>query len=221
MKSLIKLCGFTRPDDVNAGLALDVDFIGLVCRSDSLRCVSFAQASALAALARGRAHVTVVVADENDDFIGELVRVVRPDVLQLHGSETPQRVSEIKSRFQTAVVKAVGVCSHPDLETLHPYIPFCEHILVEAKAPDGRAHGGSGRAFDWTLLRNSPLRKHIMLAGGLNPGNVCEAIQTAGIGAVDVCSGIESLPGLKDKTKMAQFVASARAAFETLSPRSS
>src|SRR4030095_8031299 len=103
MKSLIKLCGFTRPDDVNAGLALDVDFIGLVCRSDSLRCVSFAQASALAALARGRAHVTVVVADENDDFIGELVRVVRPDVLQLHGSETPQRVSEIKSRFQTAV----------------------------------------------------------------------------------------------------------------------
>src|SRR5262249_42615372 len=122
MKSLIKLCGFTRPDDVDAALALDVDFVGVVCRSDSPRSVSFAQASALAALARGRAYVTVVLADENDDFIGELVRLVRPDVLQLHGGETPQRVSEIKSRFQTGVVKALGACTHPDLEALHPYV---------------------------------------------------------------------------------------------------
>jgi phosphoribosylanthranilate isomerase len=212
MSGLIKICGITDAHGTNVALACGADLTGFVMRPESPRNLTFDTAAQLASRARGKALVSIVLADRGDDFLEHLVARVRPDILQLHGAETPQRVASIRERFGTKVVKTMGVASGADLDAFVPYLPLCEKILIEAKSPDGRPKGGSGSSFDWKLLAAYPHRNRLMIAGGLTSGNVAEAIATTGVASVDVCSGVEVSPGAKDKTKVRQFIRNARAA---------
>jgi phosphoribosylanthranilate isomerase len=209
---LVKICGITDAPGIDAALAAGADLVGFVMRPESPRNLTFDTAAQLAVRARGKARVSVVVADRDDDFLEMLVARVQPDVFQLHGGETPQRVASIKQRFQTGVVKTMGVAGAADLDAFDPYLLLCEKILLEAKSADGRPRGGSGTSFDWRLLAAYPRRDRLMIAGGLKPENVAQAIATTGVESVDVCSGVEKSPGVKDEAKVAQFVRHARAA---------
>ncbi len=214
MNGMVKICGITDASGLEAALKYGADFVGFVFREDSPRFVSFEAARHLAQTVKSRARISAVTADADDAFLEELVDQVRPDILQLHGFETPHRVAMIAKRFRIPVCKTLGIAGENDLDALSPYEPLCEKILLEAKAPHGGPHGGSGRSFDWKLLARLAKRAHIMLAGGLTPKNVSEAIMTSGVNAVDVASGVEQAPGIKDETKIRDFITAARAAFE-------
>jgi phosphoribosylanthranilate isomerase len=216
MNGLVKICGITDASGMTAALDCGADLAGLVLRTGSSRFVNFETASRLAKMAKDRARVVAVIVDANDDFIETLLQKVDPDILQLHGREPPQRVAEIKARFKKPVFKALGIAQKSDLDAIKPYVSLCEKILLEAKTPEGLASGGLGRAFDWQLLAALPRHDNIILAGGLNPENVGEAIAITGVRAVDVSSGVETEPGIKDKDKVQNFIANARAAFAVL-----
>ena len=213
MNGLVKICGVNERVGFEAALGCGADMLGFVLREGSPRSIKLDAAALLAQLAKGRARTVAVIADANDVLLEAIVRNVNPDVLQLHGGETPKRAAEISRRFKRPLFKALGVADKNDFAARKAYQPLCEKILFEAKTPGGLAGGGSGRAFDWTLLQNLGNRDSIMLAGGLNPENVGEAIALTGVQAVDVSSGVESAPGIKDKFKIARFISAAREAF--------
>jgi phosphoribosylanthranilate isomerase len=213
MSGLVKICGVTDASGMEAALDHGADLVGFVFRKHSPRFVAFETASRLATMAKGRARTVAVVVDADNDFIESLIQRISLDILQLHGAETPQRVAEIKTRFKKPVFKALGIAQSGDLAALKAYAPLCEKILCEAKTPTGLASGGSGRAFDWQLLAGHGRRDNIMLAGGLTSDNVTEAITATNVCAVDVSSGVESAPGIKDRNKVQRFIAAARAAF--------
>lgn len=213
MNGFVKICGVTDASGMEAALDHGADLVGLVFRKDSPRFVAFETASRLIKMARDRARTVAVVVDADNDFLESLIQKTGLDILQLHGAETPQRVAEIKTRFKKPVFKALGIARQSDLDTIKSYAASCEKILLEAKAANGLASGGSGRAFDWQLLAGLERRDNILLAGGLTPENVAEAITTTGVRAVDVSSGVESAPGIKDKDRIQRFISAARAAF--------
>ncbi len=213
MDGLVKICGVTERAGLDAALGCGADMIGFVFREGSARFIGFDAAATFAQLAKGRARTVAVLADADDALLEALIGKVNPDILQLHGGETPKRASEIFSRFKKPLFKALGVAEKNDLVARKAYQPPCEKILLEAKTPQGLAAGGSGRAFDWKLLQHLGARDDILLAGGLSPENVGEAIAVSGVRAVDVSSGVESAPGIKDKYKIARFISAAREAF--------
>jgi phosphoribosylanthranilate isomerase len=213
MNEFVKICGITDASGMDAALENGADMLGFVFREGSSRFASFEIASRLVKMSKGRARNVAVVVDATDDFLENLIRAVDPDILQLHGAETPARAAEISARFIKPVFKALGIAQASDLDQVKSYASLCEKILLEAKTAQGLASGGSGRSFDWQLLSNLARRDHIILAGGLTPENVGEAIAIAGVRAVDVASGVESAPGIKDTDKVARFITNARAAF--------
>jgi phosphoribosylanthranilate isomerase len=213
MSGLVKICGVTDASGMEAALSCGADIVGFVFRKASVRYVNFELAAKLSQTARARVRIAAVVVDPSDDFLRELVKKVNPDIMQLHGAETPQRASEIASAFARPVFKALGIAQKEDLRALAAYAPLCEMLLLEARTPEGLASGGTGRAFDWQLLSGLERRDHILLAGGLNPENITQAIATSGVRAVDVSSGVESAPGIKDKDKVCRFILAARKAF--------
>jgi phosphoribosylanthranilate isomerase len=213
MNGLVKICGLTERAGLDAALSCGADMIGIICRAGTPRSVGLDAAALLVKLAEGRARTVAVVADANDSLLAAVIGKINPDVLQLHGGETPKRTAEIGARFKKPVFKALGIADKNDLVACKAYQPLCEKILLEAKTPQGSVAGGSGRAFDWKLLQHLGKRDNIILAGGLTPENVAEAIMMTGVGAVDVSSGVESAPGLKDKFKIARFIQAARDAF--------
>ena len=208
----VKICGINAPLAMDAALDAGADFVGLVFFGPSPRAVALGEAARLAARARGRALVVALVVDADDTLLTQIVAEVAPDLLQLHGAETPARVAEIRKRFGKPVMKAIAVAEASDLAAIPSFVAVADRLLFDARPPkDATRPGGHGRAFDWRLLARVERAKPIMLSGGLNPENVAEAIRIVRPDAVDVSSGVETKPGVKDPEKIRAFVAAARA----------
>ncbi|WP_417742720.1 phosphoribosylanthranilate isomerase [Salipiger sp.] len=203
----VKICGLTRPEDVVAAAEAGASYAGFVFFPKSPRHVSVAQARELALAAPvGLAKVGLVV-NPDDALLDEIMAQVPLDILQLHGRESVERVAEIRARYGLPVMKAVGVASEADLPTLLEYGRVADQILVDAKAPKGAAlPGGNGLAFDWRLIAGRRWPCPWMLAGGLTPANVGQAIAMTGARQVDVSSGVEAAPGTKDAARISAFL---------------
>lgn len=213
MSLIVKICGLSSQDALDAALDERADMVGFVFFSPSPRHLSFAAARALGARVNGRAKKIALSVDAADDLLADIVDALSPDVLQLHGSESPERVAAIKARFNLPVIKAIAVAAKADLAQMKDYAAVADWILFDAKAPkDATRPGGLGRPFDWTLLRGAIPGVPVMLSGGLDAGNVAKALRITRAPAVDVSSGVESSPGRKDLTKIREFIRAARAA---------
>ena len=209
----IKICGLSTPETLEAALAAGADMIGLVFHARSPRFVMPDQASRLAAQARGKAEIVALLVDVDPARAAELAQFLQPDWLQLHGAETPETVAAIKAATGLPAIKALGIASAADLARIPAYAGSADLILLDAKPPKDAAYpGGHGRPFDWTLLAGLDPAFGFMLSGGLDPANVAEAIRIARPAGVDVSSGVESAPGVKDPGRIADFVAVARKA---------
>lgn len=206
----VKICGLSRPEHVTAAAQAGAAYIGLVFFEKSPRNISLEAARALALEAPiGLAKVALVV-NADDAFLDALTQAVPLDMLQLHGAEPPERVAQIKARYGLPVMKAVGVADADDLAHLDTYARVADQILVDAKPPKGAdLPGGNGLAFDWRLIAGRRWPTPWMLAGGLTPDNVAEAIRLTGARQVDVSSGVENAPGQKDTGLIRAFVAAA------------
>lgn len=212
MSIRVKICGLTEPSAVAAAVAAGAAYLGFVFFPKSPRNLTIAQARALALeVPMGVAKVALVV-DADDATIAAILDQVPIDVLQLHGHESPERVAQVRARFGLPVMKAVGIAEAADLDRLPAYEAVADQILVDAKAPRGAAlPGGNGLAFDWRLIAGRKWDKPWMLAGGLTPDNVAAAVRLTGARQVDVSSGVESAPGVKDGALIGAFVAAASA----------
>ena len=211
MTPCVKICGLSTPDALDAALAAGADMVGFVFFPKSPRHVGFGAARALGARARGRARIVALTVDADDALLAEVCATLQPDVLQMHGAERPERVAEVGDRFGRLTMKAVGVAAPEDLAAAAAYDGPADLLLIDAKPPKGAVlPGGNGLPFDWRLMRDFAPRRPWLLSGGLTPDNVVEAIRTTGAPGVDVSSGVESAPGVKDSSKIAAFVAAAR-----------
>lgn len=198
---------------MEAAIGAGADMIGLVFHAASPRFVSVGRARELSRVARGRIEIVALVVDADDATLDEIVSEIEPDWLQLHGGETLSRVASISRRFQKPIIKACAIREAEDIGAAMAYESVAEMMLFDAKAPDGATRpGGHGRPFDWTLLQRAALDRPYMLSGGLNVGNIAEAIRTARPTAVDVSSGVETAPGEKSAELIEAFVAAARLA---------
>ncbi len=210
MSVRVKICGLTEPDHVRAAAEAGAAYLGFNFFPKSPRSVSFAAARDLALeVPPGVAKVALTV-NADDAMLRKLTETVPLDMLQLHGGETPARVAEVRERFGLPVMKVVGIADARDLEVLDAHLPVADQILVDAKPPKGAVlPGGNGVAFDWTLLSGRRWPVPWMLAGGLTPENVAEAIRLTGAKQVDVASGVEASPGKKDPDLIRAFIKAA------------
>lgn len=213
MLTTVKICGLSTAPTLGAALDAGADMVGLVFFERSPRFVALELARDLAAQARGRAKIVALAVDPDDKTVAAIVETVGPDMLQLHGKENPERVAQIRDRFGAAVIKALGVAEAVDFDRARDYERAANWLLIDAKPPKGATRpGGNGAPFDWRLARDFAPRLPWLLSGGLEPGNVGEAIRLSGARGVDVSSGVESAPGVKDIERIKAFVAAARAA---------
>jgi phosphoribosylanthranilate isomerase len=212
---LIKICGLSTPETLDAALDAGADLVGFVHFPKSPRHVTLEAGRALSLQAGGRALRTALLVNPDDALLAAMVEALDPDLIQLHGHETPKRVTAIRNRFGRPIMKAVGIAEAADLTALGAYAPVTDRLLLDAKPPKtaNALPGGNGLAFDWRLLAGLDPATPFMLSGGLNPENVVEAIGLTGARAVDVSSGVESRPGEKDPAKIGAFVKAARAAW--------
>ncbi|MGF7056009.1 phosphoribosylanthranilate isomerase [Bosea sp. OAE752] len=209
----IKICGLSTPETLDAALSGGADMIGFVFHPKSPRFVTPERAAELAAQARGKAEIVALIVDWDEKRAADLVELLKPDRLQLHGSESPELAAAIASASGRPVMKALGVATAADLDRVPRYAAVVDRILLDAKPPkDAAFPGGHGRAFDWTLLTGLDPALRFMLSGGLDPANVAEAIRVTRPAGVDVSSGVERAPGVKDPARIAEFIASARKA---------
>ena len=210
---IVKICGIKDLAAMDAALEAGADMVGLVFFPASPRNVALAEASKLAARARGKAKIVALSVDADDQLIDAIEAGIGPDLHQPHGSETAARVTALRARTKKPVMKAIPVASAADLAPLASYEAVADWILFDAKAPkDATRPGGHGHTFDWSLLANVKRGKPVMLSGGINPANVAQAIEAVRPDAVDVSSGVESAPGVKDRDKILAFVRAARSA---------
>jgi phosphoribosylanthranilate isomerase len=215
MNNLIKICGLSTPESLAAALDAGADMVGFVRFPKSPRHVTLDLGHRLSLLAKGRARRVVLLVNPGDEEIAQAVDAINPDLIQLHGNESPERVAEIRAMVNRPVMKALGIAEKSDLDALLPYTKDAEHLLLDAKPPRTAEAlpGGNGVSFDWRLLNGLDPALPIMLSGGLNPDNVAEAIRLTHPRAVDVSSGVESGPGLKDPARIKAFIQAARTAF--------
>ena len=209
----VKFCGLTTAQAVKDAVQSGADYLGFVFFPPSPRNLTLHQASVLAAdVPAGKTKVALTV-DADNTALDALIAQVAIDMLQLHGHESPARVAEIRARYGLPVMKAVGLADRADLDILDTYLTIADQILVAAKPPkDAVLPGGNGLSFDWRLLQGRQWPCPWMLAGGLTPQNVAEAIRLTGAGQVDVSSGVERAPGEKDASRMAAFIQAAKTA---------
>jgi phosphoribosylanthranilate isomerase len=214
MTPTVKICGLSTALTLDAALEAGVDMVGFVFFSKSPRHIDWATARTLGRQARGHAKIVALSVDADDDTLKRIVEALSPDLMQLHGSETPARVKEIGVLFVRPTMKAIGVATRADLAAAQAYDGVSDYLLIDAKPPKGAAlPGGNGRPFDWRLTQNFHAPVPWLLSGGLDPDNVAAAIALSGARGVDVSSGVESAPGVKDPAKIKAFVAAARRAF--------
>ena len=211
--SAIKICGLSTPSTLASALDEGADFVGFVFFPKSPRHLSLETATHLALITGTRAVKVALTVDADDAALDAIVAGMGPDMLQLHGHEPPARVADVKARFGLPVMKAIGVSSRDDLAAVGRYAGIADRLLFDAKPPAGAdLPGGNGQAFDWDLLKELRLDAPFMLSGGLDARNVVEAARRTGAGAVDVSSGVESVPGQKDPPRIAAFVRRLRSA---------
>jgi phosphoribosylanthranilate isomerase len=207
----VKICGVTTPDIVEVAASAGADFVGLVFFPRSPRNVDVETARALREAARGKLGTVAVMVDPDDALIDSVSEKVRPDLLQLHCSETPQRVAEIKARTSLPLMKAIGVAIPSDVSAAFRYTKIADHILFDAKPDAGTLlPGGNAQAFDWTMLNGVTIP--FALSGGLTPTNVADAVRMTGAVLVDVSSGVERAAGKKDVALIRQFIQAAKQA---------
>ena len=208
----VKICGLATVDDVRACADAGANYMGLVFFEKSPRNITIPAARELALAAPlGLAKVALVV-NPSDAQLDAITATVPLDMLQLHGRETPERVAEVKARYGLPVMKAVGIADGDDLPKLESYFGVADQILVDAKPPKGgELPGGNGLSFDWRLIAGRRWPCPWMLAGGLTPENVAEAVKMTGVKQVDVSSGVEDAPGQKNAELIQKFVQSSRA----------
>lgn len=212
MPAAVKICGLTRPQDVAAAAEAGARYAGFVFFPRSPRNLLPADAAALAGNAPQTLARVGLFVDPSDAQLDAVLAQVPLDIVQLHGHETPARVAEVKARTGLPVMKAVGIAGPADLDALWNYGLAADLLLIDAKPGPGAAlPGGNGLAFDWRLLVGRRFLKPWVLAGGLTPANVAEAIRLTSAPAVDVSSGVEASPGVKDPDLMRRFVAAASA----------
>lgn len=211
----VKICGLSTKEALAATIAAGADLAGFVFFPKSPRHIGLDTARALGEQAAGRIGKVALTVDADDDALDAVVAALRPDMLQLHGHESPARVAALRTRYGVPVIKAIGVATGADVAAAHAYDGVADMLLFDAKpAPDAAVPGGAGVVFDWNLLRNISAANW-MLSGGLDSANVAAALAQTGAPGVDVSSGVESARGVKDTGKIAAFVAAVRA----LSPR--
>jgi phosphoribosylanthranilate isomerase len=214
MTPIVKICGLSTASTLDAALAAGADMVGFVFFSKSPRHIDWATARALGRQAEGRAKIVALSVDADDDTLKRIVDALSPDLMQLHGSETPARVKQIGELFARPTMKAIGVATREDLAAAKAYEGVADVLLIDAKPPkDAVLPGGNGRPFDWRLTQDFHAPLPWLLSGGLEPDNVAAAVALSGARGVDVSSGVESAPGVKDPAKIRAFVAAARRAF--------
>jgi phosphoribosylanthranilate isomerase len=207
----VKICGVRTPAIVETAEEAGADFVGLVLFPKSPRHVELEEARVLAAIARGRIGTVAVMVDPDDALVDGVVERVRPDFLQLHGSETPERVTAIRVRARLPVMKAIAVAEARDIADADKYAASADFILFDAKAsPDALLPGGNGVPFNWDGLKG--IKPPFALSGGLTPDTVGEAIRLTGASLVDVSSGVERAPGEKDVELVRRFIRAAKGA---------
>lgn len=210
MSVAVKICGLNDEDTIDAAIEAGADYLGFVFFDKSPRFVSAERAAELTQFIEGVKKVGLFV-DPDDSLLDEVLSHVRLDLLQFHGAETPERLERVRAEFGLPVMKAVAVESAADLEAAAVFAEVCDMLLFDAKPPKGAVlPGGNAVSFDWTILSGFKARLPWMLAGGLAADNVAEAIRVSGAKAVDVSSGVESAPGVKDAAKIAAFIKAAK-----------
>lgn len=208
----VKICGIRDGAALDAALSGGARFVGFVLFENSPRHVSIEQATPLAAKARGRADTVLVTVNASDEQLYRASVNLKPDYIQLHGSESPTRAGEVRKFATKGVIKAIGVSRRADLAQAVAFEPAVDFLLFDAKPPPGGLPGGNALAFDWAILAAAAFQRPWLLSGGLTPLNVQEAIAASGAALVDVSSGVESAPGLKDPLAIAEFLAAAKSA---------
>ncbi|TIS58955.1 MAG: phosphoribosylanthranilate isomerase, partial [Mesorhizobium sp.] len=187
--------------------------VGFIFFAKSPRFVDPAEAGRLRQAAIGKAKAVAVTVDADDDFLDDIVARMQPDMLQLHGSETPVQVAELKTRYGLPVMKVLSVSEAADLERIKPYVGVADRLMFDAKPPKGtQLPGGNGVAFDWRILAGLDAGLDYMLSGGLNAANVGDALRLANPPGIDISSGVESAPGVKEPALIEQFFRAVRAA---------
>ena len=215
MSLIVKICGLKSAEAVDAALDSGADMIGFVFFPPSPRNVAFDTARALSERVRGRALKVALSVDATDALLRQIIESLAPDLLQLHGRESPDRVSAVRRRFGLPVMKALPIAEEADLAAIGAYEHQADRLIFDARAPrEASRPGGLGRRFDWHLLRNIATAAPFMLSGGLDVDNVAEALRITRAPGVDVSSGIERALGEKDPDRIRAFVAAARRATE-------
>jgi len=213
MPLLVKICGLRSPEALDVALDAGADQVGFVFFAPSPRNLAYGAARALGERVKGRADKVALTVDATDKMLGEIVEAVRPDMLQLHGSETPERVVAVRTRFGLPVMKALPIEDRASLSSIRLYANVADKIIFDARAPrEATRPGGLGKPFDWRLLEGVDPGIPFMLSGGLDVGNVADALSITRAPGVDVSSGVERIPGQKDPDKIRAFVRAARQA---------
>lgn len=209
----IKICGLKTDAALAAALAGGASHVGFIFFAKSPRHIDPTEAGRLRQAARGRARAVAVSVDATDAFLDGIVAGMQPDMLQLHGRETPERITAVKARYGLPVIKALPVSEAADLDAVEPYLGVADRFLFDARPPkDAVLPGGNGVAFDWRILAGLDARIDYMLSGGLNASNIGEALRLANPPGLDVSSGVESAPGVKEPVLIEKFFRAVKAA---------
>ena len=217
MALTVKICGLRSPETLDVALESGADMVGFVFFPPSPRNIGLELARPLGERVRGRAAKVALTVNANDQTLYDIVETLKPDMLQLHGTETPDRVVMVRSRFGLPVMKALPIAERADLSPIRQYAMVADRLLFDARAPlEATRPGGLGKPFDWTLLKGVATRVPFMLSGGLDANNVAEAVRITRAPGVDVSSGVERAPGVKDPDKIRNFIRAARETEEPL-----
>jgi phosphoribosylanthranilate isomerase len=212
MTVAVKICGLSTPEALDVAIDSGADMLGFVFFPPSPRHLSYEAARSLAQRVRGGALKVALSVDASDDELAAIVEALAPDFLQLHGAETPQRVRILRTRFDIPIMKALPIAAPADLARMQDYAGVADRLIFDARPPrEATRPGGLGNRFDWHLLENIETEKPFMLSGGLDAGNVAEALRITRAGGVDVSSGVERAPGEKEPEKIRAFIAAVRA----------
>lgn len=209
----IKICGVSEPETLETALTAGANMVGLVSFPKSPRHVDVDAMARLAEQARGRAQIVILTVNADDELLASLNKAVHPDWWQFHGSEDARRIETVRAQLGRPVMKAVGVASADDIASANQFAQVADRLLLDAKPPKAATRpGGLGEVFDWTILHLLDPNTAFMLSGGLTPANVAEALAQTHASGVDVSSGVESAPGVKDKALIEAFIANAHSA---------
>ena len=215
MSLTVKICGLSTPETLDVALQAGADMVGFVFFPASPRHISLETARELGRQAKGRATKVALTVDADDATLANIVETLRPDILQLHGKESVARLRDIKQAFGVQLMKVLAVETPADLAPLAGFAAVADRILFDARAPkDATRPGGLGAVFDWHVLENLDLKLPFMVSGGLTADNVAEAVRVTRAGGVDVSSGVERAPGIKDPEMIRAFIRAARATQE-------